>query len=132
MVDPDLELTPTERSDLAMMFQSKGWQVVMKLFRIIVEQFRVDLDNADHANPKDVLAKHALSRAAGSVVTIIIHRITQEVAILQEARSRQGTPDNPQDSAPGLSMDAVEQAVEDLPNLLGDVTYIAEEDDDER
>jgi hypothetical protein len=132
MVDPDLELTPTERSDLAMMFQSKGWQVVLKLFRIIVEQFRVDLDNADHANPKDVLAKHALSRAAGTVVTIIIHRIAQEVASLQEARSRQGSPENPQESAPGLEMDAIEHAVEGLPNLLGDVTYISEEDDDER
>jgi hypothetical protein len=132
MVDPDLELTPTERSDLAMMFQSKGWQVVLKLFRIIVEQFRVDLDNADHANPKDVLAKHALSRAAGSVVTIIIHRIAQEVAILQELRSRQGSPENPHESATGLEMDVISQATEDLPNLLGDVTYIAEDDDDDR
>jgi hypothetical protein len=58
MIDPDFELTPVERSDLAMMYNSKGWQVVHKICLSVVEQFRVDLDNADHANPKDVMAKH--------------------------------------------------------------------------
>lgn len=126
MVDPDLELTPTERSDLAMLFQSKGWQVVNKLLLAVVEQFRVDLDNANHSDPKDVMAKHSLSKSAGVVVTKIITRITQEVAAQTEARSRGGEP---QEAAPGLEMDEIEQMTSGLPNLLGDVNYIAEEDD---
>lgn len=126
MVDPDLELTPTERSDLAMTFHSKGWQVVNKLLLAMVEQFRVDLDNADHSNPKDVMAKHSLSRSAGIVVTQLIHRINNEVGMQVEANLRR--KNGPEESAPGLQMDDLAQATEHLPNLLGDVNYIAEED----
>lgn len=126
MVDPDLELTAVQRSDLAMTFHSKGWVVVNLLLMAVVEQFRVDLDNANHSDPKDVMAKHSLSKSAGVVVTKIIHRITNEVGVLQDARKT-----GPQDSAPGLEMDDITAATDGLPNLLGDVTYIAEEDETE-
>jgi len=125
MVDPDLELTAVERSDLAMTVHSKGWQVVNKLLMAVVEQFRVDLDNADHANPKEVLARHSLSRSAGVVVTKILTRISNEVAVQQELKKS-----GPQESAPGLEMDEIAQMTEGLPNLLGDVTYISEDDDE--
>jgi hypothetical protein len=124
MVDPELELNAVQRSDLAMTYHSKGWNVVDLLFKIIVEEFRVELDNANHADPKDVMAKHALSRAAGVVVTKIVHRIANEVAFQQEARKN----GEPQEAAPGLEMDDIAAATEHLPNLLGDVNYIAEED----
>lgn len=124
MVDPDLELTAVERSDLAMTVHSKGWQVVNKLLLAVVEQFRVDLDNADHSNPKEVLGKHSLSKSAGIVVTKIITRVSNEVAAQVEARKSE-----PQESAPGLEMDEIAQMTDGLPNLLGDVTYISEDDD---
>lgn len=126
MVDPDLELTAVQRSDLAMTFHSKGWQVVNLLLLAVVEQFRVDLDNANHSDPKDVMAKHSLSKSAGVVVTKIITRINNEVGLTQDARKTE-----PQDSAPGLEMDDIQRATDGLPNLLGDVTYIAEEDETE-
>lgn len=125
MVDPDLLLTPLQRSELAMTVHSKGWEVVDLLLKAVVEQFRVDLDNANHADPKDVMAKHALSRAAGVVVTTLIHRIANEVALFQDTREANGL----HESAPGLEMDDLAAATENLPNLLGDVNYIAEEDD---
>ena len=127
MVDPELALTSVQRSDLAMTYHSKGWAVVDLLFKVIIEEFRVDLDNANHADPKDVMAKHALSRAAGVAITKIIHRIANEVSFQQEARKN----GEPQDSAPGLEMDDIAAATDGLPNLLGDVTYVAEEDEAE-
>ena len=130
MVDPDLQLSPQERSELAMLFRSKGWAVLVKLLRAIVEQFRVDLDNADHSNPKDAMAKHSLSRSAGMVVTLILTRIAQEASLQQAISAQEGTAGNPEVSAPGLEMDNIAEAVKDLPNLLGDVTYIAEDDDE--
>jgi hypothetical protein len=126
MVDPDVELTAVERSDLAMTVHSKGWQVVHKLLLAVVEQFRVDLDNADHSNPKEVLGKHSLSKSAGVVVTKILTRVSNEVAVQAESKKI----GEPQDSAPGLEMDEIAQMTEGLPNLLGDVTYISEDDDD--
>jgi hypothetical protein len=126
MVDPELELTALQRSDLAQTFHSKGWAVVDLLLKVIVEEFRVDLDNANHADPKDVMSKHSLSRSAGVVVTKLIHRIANEVGMYQDSR-KEATP---QDAAPGLEMDDIAAATDHLPNLLGDVTYIAEDDDE--
>jgi len=124
MIDPDFELTPVERSDLAMMYNSKGWQVVHKICLSVVEQFRVDLDNADHSNPKDVMAKHSLSRSASVVVTQLLTRVGSECALLEEMRKTK-----PQESALGLEMDEIEHMTAGLPNLLGDVAYIEEDDD---
>jgi hypothetical protein len=126
MTDPELELNPVQRSNLAMTYHSKGWAVVDLLFKIVVEEARLDLDNANHSDPKDVMAKHALSRATGTVVTKIIQRIANEVAFAQDARHKNGEP---QESAPGIEMDDLAAATDGLPNLLGDVNYIAEEDD---
>jgi hypothetical protein len=124
MIDPDLELTALQRSDLAQTYHSKGWAVVDLLIKAIVEQFRVDLDNANHADPKDVMAKHSLSRSAGVVATMLLQRIANETGMYMDARDK-----TPKDSAPGLEMDEIAAATEHLPNLLGDVNYIAEEDD---
>ena len=126
MVDPEFELTPVERSDLAMMFHGKGWQVAHKICLAIVEQFRVDLDNADHSNPKDVMAKHSLSRSASVVVGVLVKRIASEAILLGEMKKSS----EPQESALNLEMDEIERMTEGLPNLLGDVTYIAEDEDD--
>jgi hypothetical protein len=123
MVDPEMELTAVQRSNLAMTYHSKGWAVVDLLLKIIVEEARLDLDNVTDA--KEVIAKHALSRATGVVVTKLIHRITNEVAFAQDSRRS----NEPQDSAPGLEMDDIAAATDGLPNLLGDVTYIAEDED---
>ena len=124
MIDPDLELTSLQRSELAQTVHSKGWAVVDLLLKAIVEQFRVDLDNANHADPKEVMAKHSLSRSAGVIVTKLLQRVNNETGLYQDALK-----EGPQEAAPGLEMDDLAAATEYLPNLLGDVNYIAEEDD---
>ena len=125
MIDPEFDLTPVERSDLAMTFYSKGWQVVHKICLSVVEQFRVDLDNADHSNPKDVMAKHSLSRSASVVVTKLLTRVASEAAMVGEMKKSA----EPQESASGLEMDEIERMTQGIPNLLGDVAYIEEDDD---
>jgi hypothetical protein len=123
MVDPDFELTNVERSELVMTFNSRGWRVVDKIILAVVEQFRVDLDNADQANPKEVMGKHALSKAASIVATKLLTRVQSEAVLLNELRKSAG----PQEATPGLEMDAIDEAVANLPNLLGDVDYISED-----
>lgn len=124
MVDPEFDLTPVERSDLAMTFNSKGWQVAHKICLAVVEEFRVDLDNANPANRDDVMAKHALSKAASVAVSKIITRIASEAALLRDIKNSA----TPQESATNLEMDDIERMTENLPNLLGDVTYISEDE----
>jgi len=128
MIDPEVELDQLERTDLVMMYNSKGWQVFQnKIMLSIVEQFRVDLDNADPAKPNEVMAKHALSRAAGIVYTKILTRVVNEV--MQNVESKKT---DPQESAPGVDMDDIESATKDMPNLLGDVPFIAEDPEEGR
>jgi hypothetical protein len=91
----------------------------------VVEQFRVDLDNADHSNPKDVMAKHSLSRSASVVVTKLLTRVASEAALVGEMKKSA----EPQESASGLEMDEIERMTQGLPNLLGDVAYIEDDDD---
>jgi len=126
MIDPELELEPIERSDLAMTYHSKGWPVVVKLLRVFVEEARVDLDNADHSKPSEVMAKHALSRTTGVVVTKLLTRIASEVALQHDLNDKE-----PKESAPGVDLDDVASATSHMPNLLGDVTYIEEGDGEE-
>ena len=121
MIDPEIELDSMERSDLAQVFNGKGWGVIVKILRIIVEEARVAVDNAQ--KDEDVLSAQKLSRASGIIVTKFLTRVSNEVAASFEAKKAQ-----PQDSAPGLEMDNIEDAVKDLPNLLGEV-YITEDDD---
>jgi len=121
MIDPETELDSMERSDLAQVFNGKGWGVIVKILRIIVEEARVAVDNAQ--KDEDVLSAQKLSRASGIIVTKFLTRVSNEVAASFEAKKTQ-----PQESAPGLEMDDIEYVVKDLPNLLGEV-YITEDDD---
>ena len=125
MVDPDIQLTQMQRTDLAMMYHSKGWDVFAKtILPSIVEQFRVDLDNTDPAKTADVIAKHSLSRSASVVTALILQRMLQEAMSYEEVKNR----NVPVEGAPGLDLDDLAASVDHLPNLLGDVNFIAETD----
>ena len=121
MIDPEMELTAIERSDLSMLYHSKGWPVVEKLLRVIVEEARVNVDNC--MKDEDVLAMHKLSRASGVVVTKFLTRVQTEVGIHVDIKKNA----EPIEGAPGLEMDDISAAVENLPNLLGEA-YISEDD----
>ncbi len=127
MTDPELDLDGVERADLAMMYSGKGWPVLLKLLRAIVEQFRVDLDNANPASASEVMAKHSLSKAAGRIYTILLNRVSAEVTMFGEFQKK-----SPQEGAPGLELDDIEEATANLPNLLGDVNYVEEDSEEGR
>lgn len=117
MIDPECELDGTEQSELASVRGMQGWKVVQKVMRIVVEQARVDLDNADPARPAEVTAKHALSRATAVAVTRITDRINIEVS---QFHGRPKASDQPTDETE-LAMDDIERITETMPNLLGEV-----------
>jgi hypothetical protein len=124
MIDPETELDSMERSDLARLYNdTKGWAVVTKILRIIVEDARVAVDNA--VKDEDVLRTQKESRAIGIVVTRFMQRVDNEVAACFEVKKM-----TPQEGAPGLDMDDLSAAVDHLPNLLGE-TYFVEDDAEE-
>jgi len=109
-----------ERSDLAVTASSNGYPVIKKLLKIIVDEFRDELDNA--TTNAEVVRIHALSKSAGIVRNAFLKRVELELTTQRESRP----PEAPQESAPGIDMDDIERITENLPNLLGDVTYIEE------
>jgi hypothetical protein len=124
LIDPEMELDAIERGDLSMVFHSKGWAPITKILRVIVEEARVAVDNAQKDD--DVLSAQKLSRAAGIVVTKFFTRVQQEVGQHVDLKKNA----EPVEGAPGLEMDDIAGAVEHLPNLLGEA-YISEDDTEE-
>ena len=105
-------------------FASPGFKVIVKIMQAAVAQARVDLDNADVSKPSEVMGKHALSKATGVAVTRIIARINAEVS---QFNDKPRASDAPKDDTE-LEMDDITRITENMPNLLGDVTLIQEED----
>lgn len=124
MIDPEMELSAIERGDLSLIYHSKGWPVVEKMLRVIVEEARVAVDNC--VKDEEVLAMQKYSRASGVVVTKFLTRVQQEVGLHVDLK-KDGAP---VEGAPGLELDNIASAVADLPNLLGDA-YIVEDDTEE-
>lgn len=117
-----LDLDSAERSDLANVVSSPGFKVFLKLAAFVVEQARTDLDNADPANPSEVMAKHALSKASSLFHGRLINCINNEVSQYVDAPKKS---DKPVDSTEAL-FDDLEAQVADLPNFLGEPIVIEE------
>jgi len=118
MVDPELSLDAVERGELANLVSSQGFKVLLKLALSVVEEFRTDLDNADPAKPQEVMAKHALSKAASVFHTRLINRINNEVSQFMDAPKKS---DRPVDLTEGmLDMGEISEAVSEYPNFFGE------------
>ena len=124
MIDPDFELDGNEQSELAQTVATPGFKVILKIMQAAVAQARVDLDNADVSKPSEVMGKHALSKATGVAVTRIVTFINTEVS---QFNDKPRASDAPKDDTE-LAMDDITRITESMPNLLGDVTLIQEED----
>ena len=119
LIDPELQLTPEQRGDFMQIVHSRGFAIIQLLMQSIVEQARVDLDNANPANPAEVMSKHAISRASGIVYTKFMERVNQEVRASDEMAQR--IPYKPgEDVTQVLGMDSIEQITENFPNFFGD------------
>jgi hypothetical protein len=108
-----------ERGALAGIIRHPGFEAAKKLAVSVVEQFRVDLDNANPADTKEVIAKHALSRAAGVFYTRWMQRVHDAV---ERAETIPDSPANAVDPTEGvLQMDELSALTGNLPNFFGDV-----------
>ena len=124
-IDPEEQLDNSQRGDLASMVHSNGFPVLKILMRALVEQFRVELDNA--VEPSEVVRKHALSKASAMYYTLLLKRIDEEAMLVTNAPRKS---DKPIDGGEGISMDDIESQVGHLPNLLGEPEPMIFEGDD--
>jgi hypothetical protein len=86
MVGPEYKLNNTERGHLIALGQMPGFQVMVNIFESEVEQFKVDMLNANPKDIEDIRAKHNLALAAAVFWKRVANRINKE----QEIFSAQG------------------------------------------
>jgi len=77
--NPDLVLEREEVAYLAALVSQPGFKILQKIFRSGVDQFAVQMINADQKNEKEVLARHNAARTAAQFYTWVVNSINNEV-----------------------------------------------------
>ena len=71
-------LNEANRGHLIALLGMPGFEVLQQILEEEVEQFKVDMINANPSNTQDILAKHALAKAAAVYYTKVIDRLNHE------------------------------------------------------
>jgi hypothetical protein len=116
-IEPQLQLGHTDRAHLVAIYAMEGYKVLNRIMRSEVDKFVVDVINADPAEPKKVLSKQLVMKAAAQFYAGITDRVNEEVT-LYTSQPRPG--DKPVDMTEGLlDLGALTEQLEEVPNLLG-------------
>lgn len=117
MIDPELELNDLEQAQLATLVNSQGWPVLKKVMQSKVEQFNVDLLNVSNAKTEEIVAKHAIAKAAAMYATMLITEL-ESIKLLLVNRLKQAD-EEPEDYTQGiLDMDDLITVTQDIPSFL--------------
>jgi hypothetical protein len=81
MIDPEMQLDTVKRSNLIALLTSQGWPILKEIMEAECNKFNVALLNCPPGKTEEVLARHALAKAAAQVVTAIITRLNAEMEI---------------------------------------------------
>lgn len=94
MVGPDYKISEAERTHLVGLSTQPGFQVLLNICEATVEQFKVDMINADCTNTAEVLSKHNLAKAAAMFWARVANRVNTEQQIyLGQKQSAEIQPD---------------------------------------
>src|SRR5258706_1213987 len=98
-----------------------GFKVLHSIMRSECDKFIVAMINANPAEPREVLAKQALAKAAAQFYTAVTNRFNEERSIYTNAPHQN---DKPLDSTEGiLDLGELAEGLEHVPNLLGEENY---------
>ena len=127
MIDPELMLDAAERRELVRVCQMPGFAILKKIAMSVVEQFRLDLDNANPASTSDVMAKHSLSRSASLFYQRWLDKLQHEIDQVELESTRGETLQD--EAGPVLDMDDLAEATKDMPNFFGQPDVIIESEE---
>jgi hypothetical protein len=97
VIDPELQLDNTDRNHLIALLESQGWPILKNIMEAECNKFNVALLNCAPGKTEEVLARHALAKAAAQVVTAIIARLNSELEIYRHAGDSDIAPDITED-----------------------------------
>jgi hypothetical protein len=115
-INPDVQLDHADRAQLVQLYAMEGYKVLHRLMRSEVDKFILAMINADPANPKEVLSRQRLAKAAAQFYEAITQRVNEEIT-LYTAQTRAG--DKPVDVTEGLlDLGTLAEQLEVVPNIL--------------
>jgi hypothetical protein len=97
--EPELRLTDTERVELAQAVNMAGFRAIQKIMRSAVDKFILATMNADIANPREIIAKHRLAKAAIQFYAQVVKDVNSELSL---ALSLPHPSDKPVDVTEGI------------------------------
>ena len=79
MIDPETRLDDIERAHLMQVVNTEGFNVFNRLCEYECEKFKVKLLNIDSAKADEIVAAHALAKAAAQFYAAIMNRVNAEI-----------------------------------------------------
>jgi hypothetical protein len=85
LIDPELELTVTERAHLAYLVKTDGFQIFQKICESEVEKFKVAMINVKPGNTQELVERHSIAQAAAQFYVALVSRLNNEIEIYSRA-----------------------------------------------
>jgi hypothetical protein len=76
--NPDIELTPVERVDLASVVAMPGFTVIRKLIKASIDHIGLNLLNTPSSDRERVITNHISWKVAAQIYTVFINIINRE------------------------------------------------------
>ena len=98
-LDDNPNIDDKERAHLWVLVTTDGWQVYQeKILEPIINRFNTLLMNTNPSDEKQVLANHALAKAAQMVYAGIAERLNHQIEIYRNGKEKK----EPEDSTNGI------------------------------
>jgi hypothetical protein len=94
----DFELDDRQRQILVAEVQQEGWDILQRLMVAEIKAFNYALANTPVSKPQEVLANHALAKAAAQFYQGFMERVQEQLNLHTKLASKLGTPENPEPS----------------------------------
>lgn len=87
MIDPEMQLSHSDRSHLHVLVTSEGWRILQRIMEVQVEKFKVDLINVKAGDTAALIEQHAITKSAAQFVVGLVNRLNDELALYHSEMS---------------------------------------------
>lgn len=98
IVEVDFQLDDRQRQILVAETQQEGFDILQRLMVAEIKAFNYALANTPVSKPAEVLANHALAKAAAQFYQGFMERLQDQLNLHTQLATRLGTPENPEPS----------------------------------
>jgi hypothetical protein len=99
VVEIDFVLDDRQRQILVAEMQQEGFEILQRLMVAEIKAFNYALSNTPVSKPQDVLANHAIAKAAAQFYIGFMERLREQLNLHTQLATKIGTLENPEPSS---------------------------------